>query len=129
MDHAYFRFKQRRMHVVCLKGLRWNVLKLWIISIQKYEITFLQNNWIISTQNLRKTTSRLILKIIKTLQLTMVIKQKQPSVGEAEAGLIGKGVLKICSKFTWENQNRSVISIKSLCNKVALQLYWNRTSA
>ena len=44
-------------------------------------------------------------------------------MGEAEAGLIGKGVLKICNKFTGENPNRSAISIKLLCNKVALQLY------
>ena len=35
-----------------------------------------------------------------------------------------KGVLKMCSKFTWEHSCRSVISIKLL-----LQLYWNYTSA
>ena len=37
---------------------------------------------------------------------------------------LGKGTLKICSKFTGENTCRSVIS-----KKVAKQLYWNRTLA
>ena len=35
-----------------------------------------------------------------------------------------KGVLKICSKFTWEHPCQSLISIKLLN-----QLYWNYTSA
>ena len=41
---------------------------------------------------------------------------------------LGKGVLKICSKFTWENPGGNVISIKLLF-KVAFRLYWDRTSA
>ena len=41
----------------------------------------------------------------------------------------GKCVLKICSKFTGEHTCWSAISIKLDFNKVALQLYWNRTSA
>ena len=56
----------------------------------------------------------------------MVIKQKQPSMGEAEAGLIGKGVLKICNKFTGENPNRSAISIKLLCNFIEIALRHRR---
>ena len=45
---------------------------------------------------------------------------------------LGKGVLKICSKLTGEHSCRSVISIKLQSNfygEVALQLYWNHTSA
>ena len=42
---------------------------------------------------------------------------------------LGKGVLKICSRFTGEHPCRSVISIKLLWNKVAKQLYWNHTAA
>ena len=44
---------------------------------------------------------------------------------------LGKGVLKICSKFTGEHPRLSMISIKLLCNllKVAFQHYWNHTSA
>ena len=38
------------------------------------------------------------------------MKQKQPSKGD-----LRKVVLKICSKFTEEYQNRKVISIKLLC--------------
>ena len=30
--------------------------------------------------------------------------------------LLGKGVLKICSKFAWEHQCQSAVSIKLLCN-------------
>ena len=42
---------------------------------------------------------------------------------------LGKGVLKICRKFTGEHPCRSVISIKLLCSFIALQLYWNHTLA
>ena len=48
---------------------------------------------------------------------------------------LGKGVLKICSKFTGEHSCRGAISIKlqsmPRCdfNKVAKLLYWTRTSA
>ena len=45
---------------------------------------------------------------------------------------LGKGVLKICSKLTGEDSCRSAISIKLQSNfyaEVALQLYWNHTSA
>ena len=33
---------------------------------------------------------------------------------------LGKGVLKICSKFTGEHPHRSVISIKLLCNFIEI---------
>ena len=33
---------------------------------------------------------------------------------------LGKGVLKICSKFTGEHPYRGVISIKLLCNFIAI---------
>ena len=35
---------------------------------------------------------------------------------------LGKGVLKICSKFTGENPCRSVVSIKLLCNFIKITL-------
>ena len=43
--------------------------------------------------------------------------------------LLGKGFLKICSKFTGEHPCQSTISIKLQSNsdKVAKQLYWNCT--
>ena len=38
---------------------------------------------------------------------------------------LGKGVLKICSKFTAEHPCRSAISIKLLCNFIEIALwYW-----
>ena len=40
---------------------------------------------------------------------------------------LGKGVLKICSKFTGEHPCRSAISIKLQCNFIEIAL--NRTSA
>ena len=40
-----------------------------------------------------------------------------------------KGVLKVCCKFTGERSCWNEISIKLLCNFIALQLYWNHTSA
>ena len=42
---------------------------------------------------------------------------------------LGKGVLKICRKFTGEHPCRSVISIKLLYSFIALQLYWNHSLA
>ena len=41
--------------------------------------------------------------------------------------LLGKGVLKLCSKFTGEHPCRSVISIKLLCNFIEIAL-WHRCS-
>ena len=37
--------------------------------------------------------------------------------------LLGKGVLKICSKFTGEHSFRSVISIKLLCSFIKITLW------
>ena len=37
--------------------------------------------------------------------------------------LLGKGVLKICSKFTGEHRGRSEISIKLLCNFIEIELW------
>ena len=37
--------------------------------------------------------------------------------------LLGKGVLKICSKFTGEHRCRSEISIKLLCNFIEIELW------
>ena len=37
-------------------------------------------------------------------------------------GFLGKGVLKICSKFTGEHPCRSVISVKLLCNFIEITL-------
>ena len=45
---------------------------------------------------------------------------------------LGKGILKICSKFTGENMQqiyRRTPMLKCDFNIVALQLYWNHTSA
>ena len=41
--------------------------------------------------------------------------------------ILGKGVLKICSKFTGEHPCRSVISIKLLCNFIEITL-WHGSS-
>ena len=45
------------------------------------------------------------------------IVQRQPS-----RGVLGEGVLKICSKFTGEHPCRKVISIKLLCNFIKITL-------
>ena len=54
-----------------------------------------------------------ILKLIKALNF----RSNRPEV------LLGKGVLKICSKFTGEHPCRSVISIKLLCNFIEITLW------
>ena len=54
-----------------------------------------------------------ILKLIKSLNF----RSNRPEV------LLGKGVLKICSKFTGEHPCRSVISIKLLCNFIEITLW------
>ena len=41
--------------------------------------------------------------------------------------LLGKGVLKICSKFTGEHPCRSAISIKLLCNFIEITLRHGRS--
>ena len=53
----------------------------------------------------------------KNWSILWLVKSSHPEV------FLGKGVLKICSKFTREHPCRSAIS------KAALQLYWNRASA
>ena len=58
-----------------------------------------------------------IVKIILSVHNMWGI-QKQPSRGV----FLGKGVLRICSKFTGEYPCRSAISIKPLCNFIEITL-------
>ena len=57
-------------------------------------------------------------RLLETIQLTCNshLRNSPPEV------LLGKGVLKICSKFTGEHPCRSTISIKLVCNFIEITL-------
>ena len=46
------------------------------------------------------------------------------TLGEAALAFLGKGVLKICSKFTGDHPCRNVILIKLLCNFSEITLWY-----
>ena len=60
-------------------------------------------------------------KWLQTKQILEILKSSHPKV------FLGKGVLKICSRFTGEHPCRSAISIKLQCNfiEIALRHGWS----
>ena len=48
--------------------------------------------------------------------------KRPPEAAHQGREFLGKGVLKICSKFTGEHPRRSVISMKLLCNFIEITL-------
>ena len=55
-------------------------------------------------------------------RLTNETYEKCFSLKEAQVVFLGKGALKICSKFTGEHPFRSVITIKFPCNFIEFKL-------
>ena len=61
-------------------------------------------------------------KILADFQICISVSLKKVSRSSPAEVFLGKGVLKICSKFTWEHPCRSVISIKLQSNFIEITL-------
>ena len=73
-------------------------------------------DWFLSDRDLRHETVELYCKDEICIFLESGARRSRPEV------FLGKGVLKICSKFTGEHSFQSVISINLLCNFIEIAL-------